>query len=241
MSMKSYIISIALLLVPASVHAGGGVDSLSLNDSLTYFSRSPGGNVYTEMPAVQGRYDRRVHRYRKYWLALIPTQTIVQYAGNMGLLSAGVGWDYGKRRQWETNLLFGYLPKFHSGRSKLTMTLKENYIPWSMYMKKGWQLEPLSCGLYMNTVFGDQFWGRQPQRYPHKYYEFLSTEMRVNIFVGQRITKIVPLNRRKFVKSVTAFYEVSACDIYIRAMIQDRNVGLSDILSLSLGVKFQLL
>lgn len=241
MSMKSYIISFVLFLVPASLYAGSAVDSISVNDSLTYFCQPDADNVYTEMPAGHSRYDRRVHRYRKYWLALIPTQTIVQYAGNMGLVSAGVGWDYGSRNQWETNLLFGYLPKFHSGRSKLTMTVKENYIPWSMYMKKGWQLEPLTCGLYLNTVFGDQFWGRQPQRYPHKYYEFLSTEMRVNIFAGQRITKIVPLNRRKFVKSITAFYEVSACDIYIRAMIQDRNVGLFDILSLSLGVKFQLL
>ena len=33
------------------------------------------------------RYDRRVHRYRKRWEALIPTHTKIQFAGNMGLLS----------------------------------------------------------------------------------------------------------------------------------------------------------
>ena len=36
------------------------------------------------------RYDRRVHRYRKHWEALIPTHTKkIQFAGNMGLLSLG--------------------------------------------------------------------------------------------------------------------------------------------------------
>lgn len=45
------------------------------------------------------RYDRRVHRYRKHWEALIPTHTKIQFAGNMGLLSLGTGWDYGKRNQ----------------------------------------------------------------------------------------------------------------------------------------------
>ena len=42
------------------------------------------------------RYDRRVHRYRKRWEALIPTHTKIQFAGNMGLLSLGTGWNSGR-------------------------------------------------------------------------------------------------------------------------------------------------
>ena len=41
------------------------------------------------------RYDKRIHRYRKHWESLIPTHTKLQFAGNMGLLSLGTGWDYG--------------------------------------------------------------------------------------------------------------------------------------------------
>ena len=159
----------------------------------------------------------------------------------MGLLSVGTGWNYGEHNQWETNLLFGFLPKYKSDRAKVTMTLKQTYIPWSIYIKNGWSVEPLSCGAYLNTVFGDEFWGRQPERYPYKYYEFLSTKVRANIFLGQRITKIVPYNKRKTIKSITAFYEVSTCDLYLRAMIVDHHISLWDIVGLSLGVKFQLL
>ena len=53
------------------------------------------------------RYDRRVHRYRKRWEALIPTHTKIQFAGNMGLLSLGTGWDYGKRNQWGNGCFSG--------------------------------------------------------------------------------------------------------------------------------------
>ena len=186
------------------------------------------------------RYDRRVHRYRLQWQSLIPTQTVVQFAGNMGLLSFGVGWEYGRHKQWETHLLFGFLPRYGSDRAKVTMTLKENFIPWSIYLKRGWAVEPLSVGLYFNTVFGPEFWRSLPARYPDSYYPFLSTKVRVNVFAGQRVELVLPSNRRKFVKSITAFYELSTCDLYLRALVQDGSVSLCDIFGLSLGLKFQL-
>lgn len=46
---------------------------------------------------LNSKYDKRVHRYRRNWEKLIPTHTKIQFAGNMGLLSFGTGWDYGKR------------------------------------------------------------------------------------------------------------------------------------------------
>ena len=74
-------------------------------------------------------YDNRVHRFRKNWERIIPTHAKIQYAGNMGLLSFGTGWDYGKRNQWETDILLGFIPKYSSKKTKVTMTLKQNYMP----------------------------------------------------------------------------------------------------------------
>lgn len=242
--MKLFLFSIMLSLLPLAAQADNDSDSLSVKDSMTYLRdvHQKDNGVYLEDDSIErSRYDKRVHRYRKHWSALIPTQFIMQYAGNMGLISFGMGWDYGKHKQWETNLLIGFLPQYNSSRSKMTMTLKQNFIPWSLYLKKGWLWEPLSCGAYVNTVFGHEFWGREPRRYPDKYYPFLSTKARINVFVGQRMEKIVPQNRRKFIKSITFFYELSTCDLYIRAMIQDDEVKLWDILGLSLGFKLQLL
>lgn len=240
--MRLFLTNMLLLLSMLTVKAALPIDTLSVADSLKYFDNDSlaerGIFVHEGKPT---EYDRRIRKYRKHWQGLIPTQLIVQNAGNMGFLSAGIGWNYGRHNQWETNLLLGYLPEYESSRGKLTMTLKQNYIPWSIYVKDGWSIEPLSCGLYLNTVFGHEFWDRQPGRYPDKYYEFLSTKVRANIFVGQRVTKIIPYNKRKKIKSITAFYEVSTCDLYIRAMIIDRYLSLWDILGLSVGVKVQML
>lgn len=242
MTMRLCIINLLLLFSLLSANAVMPTDTLSVEDSLKYFyydSLAERGVYLRKSKSTE--YDRRVDKYRKHWAALIPTQLVVQNAGNMGFMSVGIGWDYGKHSQWETNLLFGYLPEYKSNRGKLTMTLKQNYIPWSIYLKDGWSVEPLSCGLYLNTVFGSEFWDRQPARYPDKYYEFLSTKMRANVFVGQRLTKIVPHNKRKMIKSITAFYEVSTCDLYVRSMIIDNYPSLWDILGLSIGIKLQML
>ena len=84
-----------------------------------------------ELPAPK-RWDKRVHLRYEGWERLKPTHVKMQYAGGMGVMSAGVGWDYGKRRQWETDFLIGYLPPKYATDLLFTLTVKQNYIPWSM-------------------------------------------------------------------------------------------------------------
>jgi len=199
-----------------------------------------------EASASPSKYDLRVNHYREHWAALIPTQFVIQNAGNMGVVSLGIGWDYGKRKQWETDLLFGYIPKHQSSRGKLTMTLKENYIPWSFALRNpsktsGWSFEPLTASIYINTVYGHEFWKSQPNRYPDSYYDFMSTKFRLNAAIGQRFTFTIPHEKRKGSKSISLFYEISTCDLYLRARIVDHNVPWKDVLGLSLGIKIQTL
>lgn len=200
-------------------------DSLSVDSSVVTMNRS--------------KYDNRVHRYRKSWGALIPTQLVLQTCGNMGLFSFGIGWDYGKRSQWETQLLFGIIPKYDSNSVKMTMTLKENFIPWRVMFKKGWSFEPLECGLYLNTVFGSDFWTRQPSKYENGYYPF-STRIRPNIFIGEQFSKEISVHKRKFIKSFTFFYELSTNDIYTMSFIRNGKAEFWDVFGLSLGLKVQL-
>ena len=99
-------------------------------------------------PLPTTRYDRRVHRYRRRWAALIPTHSKLQFA-------------------------FGFIPKYSSSKAKATFTVKQNYIPWSLQIKESrFSAEPLTCGIYLNTVFGEEFWVSEPDRYPEGYYGF---------------------------------------------------------------------
>lgn len=191
--------------------------------------------------AQPNRYDIRIHRYRKRWEALIPTHTKIQFAGNMGLISFGTGWDYGKQNQWETDVFFGVLPKYQSDHTKLTFTLKQNYIPWSFQIKESrFSAEPLTCGMYFNTVFGNEFWVNEPERYPKGYYGF-SSKVRIHVFLGQRFTYDIDPRRRFTAKAITLFYEVSTCDLYVVSAFTNKYLKPKDYLSLSFGVKLQLL
>ena len=186
------------------------------------------------------RYDRRILRYRRHWDVLMPTQSVIQTCGNMGIISVGIGWDYGKRRQWETHLLFGIIPKYDSDAVKCTITLKENFIPWRKDWGKGWEFEPLECTLYLNTVLGHDFWTKQPTKYESGYYPF-STRVRPNVGFGERFTYHIPNSRRKRVKSITMFYELSTNDIYFMRFYRNGNANFWDVFGLSLGAKLQIL
>ena len=110
------------------------------------------------------RHQRKLEQYKSGWNRLIPKYQNVQYAGSMGLLSLGVGWDYGRKKQWETEIMFGLVPRFSSNKAKVTFTLKQNYAPWEVRLGGKWWLEPLVTGLYMNTVLSDDFWVKKDTR-----------------------------------------------------------------------------
>ncbi|MDH6356509.1 hypothetical protein [Parabacteroides sp. PF5-9] len=203
--------------------------------------------IKEETPQHARFYGKRIERYYSVWNALIPKYTKMQFAGSMGMLSFGVGWNYGKDR-WETDMMFGFVPKSthnlktNSAKELKTMgtfTLKQNYIPWRIPIHKDIIFEPLSCGLYFNTLLNGDFWTKQPSKYPEGYY-FFSTKVRTLLFVGERIT--FKLNHKyRWNKSITLFYEFSTSDLYLLCAVKDKELKPRDYLGLSLGIKLQIL
>ncbi|MEG1585621.1 MAG: hypothetical protein RR346_01960 [Bacteroidales bacterium] len=183
-------------------------------------------------------YDRKLQKYESQWYRLIPRYQKIQYAGSMGLISLGVGWEYG-RDHWETDVMLGFLPRFEDQEAKVTFTLKQNYIPWEFNLgKSNWAIEPLTCGLYMNSILDNRFWKKEPRRYPDNYYKF-STRIRFHVFAGQRMIYHIP-NPKRLHKSITAFYELSSCDLYIISAVTNSRIRARDYLSLSFGIKLQI-
>lgn len=191
-----------------------------------------------EVAAQDDFYTRRIERYTSAWQKLIPRYTKLQFAGSMGMLSIGPGWNYGKNH-WETDLLFGFIPRNTDKHAMATMTLKQNYIPWHLPVGDRWVIEPLSTGMYINTLLDGDFWVKNPERYPKGYYTF-STRVRTHVFLGERIT--LNLKRKKrWNQSITLFYELSSCDLYLISAFTNHYLRPRDYLSLSLGVKLQIL
>lgn len=186
----------------------------------------------------------------KYIISLIVILTVIAYAGaidicpkyvscqsggGMGAVSIGTGWKYGGHCQWETELFAGLVPKYDSGSTKVSFALKENFIPWRIRLIRKLSLAPLTTSFYFTTLLCDRVWTRLPQRYPHGYYK-LPTKIRANISLGQRIMWS-PSMTSCVVESISLYYEIGTCDIYVLSAAGNGNIKPHDLLQLCIGVR----
>ncbi|TRW27590.1 hypothetical protein FMM05_00480 [Flavobacterium zepuense] len=182
----------------------------------------------------------RTKQYRSVWDSFIPKYVKLQYAGGMGFLAIGSGWDYGNKKQWESDFLIGWLPRYTGKQSQLVFTIKQNYIPWSLHINGKVILRPLHTGLYITSTMGRDYWIKEPDSYPDSYYGF-STRLRINAFIGQQLTFLFRQEKPLLAKSITCYYEISSNDLYIVSAVTNSYLQPQDYLKLSLGVKVQLL
>lgn len=219
----------------ASAPAPGATDS-------TVVSATPQAAIPDDsldaLPANYRAYLHRMKRRQERWNKLIPNQATLQFAGSIGMFAAGPGWHYGKGDHWETELLIGIVPRYHSEATKMTLTAKQRYIPWHLPAGRRWVVEPLTAGVFFSSIFGEDFWAREPSRYPKKYYGF-STQIRANVFVGERVKYRIPRTKRRYHKSVSLYYELGTSELYIISALPNKRVTLGDILSLSIGARFE--
>lgn len=169
--------------------------------------------------------------------ALVPRLYSMQYAGDIGKMSVGVGWNYGKGKRWEIHLFVGYLPKDNTPEDYWTFTLKEMFTPWKLDLSERASIDPLYVTLFVNSIFSDDFWHREPHRYPKGYYGF-SSKVRFHIGFGHRFTFNHSEKYRSIIKKTTVYYEVSTCDLFIRQKFLNSYIPLKDIICLGFGLQW---
>lgn len=173
----------------------------------------------------------------RWWKRLIPDHAKLQYAGSIGMFSTGPGWTYGRKKQWETDILLGFVPKFESDKAKFVLTLKETYLPWLIRVKESdWLVQPLTASFFASSVWGGNFWTFAPDRYPSGYWGF-TTRVRLNLSMGERVMFDVPERWNWCIESLSAYYELGVNDLDIATFFGDKSIKFRKILSLSFGVK----
>lgn len=185
------------------------------------------------------RYEQRIEKYNSFFNSLIPDFLRLQYAGSVGLVSVGCGWEHGKKKKFETDVMLGFVPKYEKEAAFLTFTIRETYVPWTKPLhNKSYAFQPLACGIFVNSVLNSDYWMREPGRYPNGNYYRFSSKIRIHIFVGQRYTLNIPRERRYMARNVSAVWELSTCDLYLISKVGNNALSWLDILSLSLGLKY---
>lgn len=184
------------------------------------------------------RWDVRRHEGYEGWRRLVPTRVDIQYAGGMGMFSAGIGWEYGRRGQWATDLFVGFIPAAYIDHTYATTTIKQTFVPWSIRCADCFSVEPFKCGIYLNSIVADEFWLREPSRYPKGYYGF-STKVRAHIFIGQNYR--FHLRDCGALRDIALFWEANACDLMLISRMTNHYLSAGDYISLSVGVEFHIL
>ena len=213
--------------------------------------------ICTTALAEQTDYERRVEHAKERWMKLIPSIGCLQYAGDIGLISAGFGWDYGKHDRWETTIHAGFVPKYHADNWDLTFTLRENFIPWSIGLgprrwadntadtKRQWNrrafasFEPFYSSVFVNTIFDDEFWVHEPKKYNGGNYYRFSSKVRFHFGIGSRLSLNVPQAKRSHFDKITIYGLLSTYDLAVISAIPNEKISLSDILCLGIGVQYK--
>jgi hypothetical protein len=172
---------------------------------------------------------------KKTTFKVVPSHLTAQFAGAMGAAALGPGFNYGKHKRWDSEVLLGYVPKFDSEKVKYTINFRQTYKPFNLHLGNHLSLYPLRTGAFVNTTIGKEFWMSTPEKYPSKYYTF-STKLRLNIFAGQELAYHL---KSKDLESIRFFYDIHTSDLYLISRIQNTYLRKRNYLGLALGVKLQ--
>ncbi len=206
--------------------------------ALLIFSMNLSSSLAVIDDDVRAKREEFKEKRKSNWLKLIPDHNKTHFAGSMGILSVGVGWDYGKNIKWETDIFLGYLPKFESNKGSATFTIKQTFIPWEYQFNESWSFEPIRTGIFINRTFGKDLWTTLPDRYPTKDYYYFATNLRFNVFIGESIKYQLPKNI--IFESASFYYEFNTNELYIISALDNEYLGICDIIKFSFGIKMQI-
>ena len=165
---------------------------------------------------------------------LVPHHLKLQFAGGIGLASIGVGYT-SRKDKVEYDLYYGYVPPLVGGVRIHSLSAKLTWAPVPLINLNKISVKPLTTGLVVNYNFGKQYFGFKPEFYPFNYYGY-PTNIHLATFIGGAVDhKYI---KRHTLKKIGLYYELITYDVELLSYVNNRrSLGLSDIFSLSLGIR----
>lgn len=171
---------------------------------------------------------------RRQWY--VPQFIPFQYAGNIGVVSTGLGYST-RTRNYHLSLLYGYVPKSVGGTYIHTVAAK-NTFPITRYAMKNNQLLIPYLGLGLSVEVSGNAFFRQPAHFPESYYDF-PKNVHVLAYGGAKMQHIFN-ESWSGLRGVEFFAEAGTIDIYLWYKSMSREIRFNEIFSLALGVNLLL-
>jgi hypothetical protein len=170
---------------------------------------------------------------RKHWTS--PDHLTLQFAGSIGYLSGGVGYNIFKGNA-RTSFHFGHVPKSVGGPLNI-FAGKLIFVPRSYKLSERTTVNPFDAGIMVSYHLGDDFRSTWPEhRYPEHYY-WWQTSFRLHLNLESSIT--LKLNEHTTFKAITGYLELNTNDLYLVSIFQNhRALTVLDITKLGCGARF---
>ena len=160
----------------------------------------------------------------------IPDYVKAQFAGNIGLLSVGFGYQFLNNRLY-SEILYGYVPASISKAERIhTITLKNTFSILNKEIKLI-TLSPIT-GFTASFETGNNSFLKLPDKYPKGYYS--TNAFHFTFFIGAKVHK--NFINSKIIKGADLYFELGSVDTYIWYKILSKEVKINQIFSSAVGV-----
>ena len=163
----------------------------------------------------------------------VPDYVKAQFAGNIGLVSVGAGYQLFDKVLY-TELLYGFVPKSASKADNIHLITIKNTFP--LYRKKigeNLTITPIA-GIATTLDIGTNTFTTLPSKYPDGYY--FPTAVHFTLFGGALIHK--DFKKPKIFKGVDFYLEFGTVETYLWYALTLKEVNLIDVFSADIGVNF---
>ncbi|MBT3206801.1 MAG: hypothetical protein HN704_09015 [Bacteroidetes bacterium] len=160
----------------------------------------------------------------------IPDYAKVQFAGNIGFFSIGIGYQFFNNHLY-SELLYGYVPVSISKAEQIhTITIK-NTLPVFTKKFNNIALSPIT-GFTASFETGNNSFLKLLDKYPKDYYS--TNAFHFTFFIGASIHK--DFINSKIINGVDLYFELGTVDTYFWYAIISKEVKVNKIFSSAIGI-----
>jgi len=164
---------------------------------------------------------------------LLPDEVKLQFAGNIGFLAAGIGYEtFGGKLN--SDLLIGYLPEY-IGKAEVLTIAQKNTFNFRNFKYKPIRRLNVIAGFSINVESGKNAFLRLPDYYPGGYYS--TNAITFGLFTGLKYNGKYSSNSK--IKQIEYFAEVGTLATYVYYAIYNEDYFEEDIYSLALGMNLK--
>lgn len=169
---------------------------------------------------------------------LIPEDAIVQYAGSIGYLSVGAGYELFGNKRGNLDINYGFVPESKGGALHI-FTAKFAYRPFVINVGNFAKIYPFNPGVFirytLNNNLGFNF---DTVQYPKGYYYF-SEAARPHLSISNEFQLIKgKVLDRTGLKALSIYSEFNTNDYYLINYFQNTTaLSVTDIFKLGIGIR----